>query len=144
MVPIPSSSLMRRGSLWVPLEICKALEDRGLGKTYPILSRWRPVSRSSMVEAKDRPLPIEHYESLKWQLVLVQPKQIVLVDDVITRGHTCLGSAWRVCEVFPAAEIYAFALIRTVSNPVEVKGLYDPILGKITYRHEQGDALRRP
>jgi len=144
LIPVPRSSLMRRNSLWVPQVICSALQRNSLGKTYEILRRIEPIPQSSRSRPEDRPSPYKHYQSLRIQKTLVKPEQIVLVDDIITRGHTVLGAAWRVAEAYPGARIIAFALMRTVSNPSEFKSLFDPVLGKITFRPEAGDAIRRP
>ncbi|MCS7137883.1 MAG: hypothetical protein NZ941_05895 [Candidatus Caldarchaeum sp.] len=144
LVPVPPSGLLKEGSLWVPLEICKALENRGLGKTLKMLYRKEPIPRSSFAEPKDRPLPSVHYKSLRYQTFFIDIRKILLVDDVVTRGHALLGSAWRVKEAYPNADIYGFAIIRTISNPDEFKSLYAPVLGTITYRRNYGDALRRP
>lgn len=95
LVPVPKSQLMRRGTLWVPREICIALQRHRLGKMYELLSRVKPVRQSSRSHPSERPLPEEHYHSMRCQKTIDEPKQIVLIDDVITRGHTVLGGAWR-------------------------------------------------
>jgi phosphoribosylpyrophosphate synthetase len=46
------------------------------------------------------------------QKVLSEPSNILLVDDIITRGATLLGAASRLAEAFPKAEIRAFAVMR--------------------------------
>lgn len=69
---------------------------------------------------------------------------IVLIDDIVTRGATLLGAANRLHDVFPAARIRAFAAMRTSSDPSEFRALYEPCVGTITYREEQGDTMRRP
>jgi len=67
-----------------------------------------------------------------------------IIDEIIIRGHTVLGAAWRVAEAYPGARIFAFALMRTVSDTSKFKSLYDPVLGKISFRPATGDAIRRP
>lgn len=145
LVPVPSSKPMLRDALWVPREICKSLQSQGLGVTCEILQRTKRVPQSSLSKPEDRPKPTEHYESLQCKkLRLKDYTKILLVDDVITRGHTFLGAAWRVAEKYPNYEILAFALIRTVSNPSEFTKIFDPRVGTITYRPESNDAIRRP
>ncbi|MCS7137273.1 MAG: hypothetical protein NZ941_02765 [Candidatus Caldarchaeum sp.] len=144
LVPVPPSTPLKEDSLWVPLEICKALEKKGLGITHKILYRKKPIPRSSRVDPQNRPLPHVHYDSLGYQVSFIEIRKILLVDDVVTRGHALLGSAWRVKEAYPKADVQGFALIRTISNPTEFKSLYDPEMGTITYRRKYRDALRRP
>ncbi|GBC69084.1 hypothetical protein HRbin01_00775 [archaeon HR01] len=145
LVPIPRSSMMKPNSLWVSREICKALEKHGMGVKYELLRRTRPLPQSSRIPAKERPPPTEHYNSLSCD-TLLSPRfsRVVLVDDIITRGHTALGAAWRVAEAYPELEISLFALIRTVSNPAKFSRIWDPCVGTITYRQKRDDALRRP
>lgn len=69
---------------------------------------------------------------------------IILVDDVVTRGHTFMASAWHIKDSFPNAEAKAFAALKTVSNEIEFRNLVDPVIGKIVYRDEYDDCLRRP
>lgn len=65
LVPVPRSQLMRPGTLWVPREICHALEKNGLGESHELLRRIKPVRQSSRSRPSERPLPIEHYHSLR-------------------------------------------------------------------------------
>lgn len=144
LVPIPRSNVMREGDLWVAKEICKSLERNRLGKTYKLLLRGKSLRASSRSSPEERPTPFEHYQSLDLVTKLTAVQRVVLVDDFITRGHTALGSAWRILDGYPDAEIVVFALVRTVSNPAEFRSLIDPREGTIEYRPDIGDALRRP
>ena len=72
------------------------------------------------------------------------PQEIILVDDILTRGHTLIASAWYIHEVFPDVEVKAFAAMRTISNESEFKKLIDPVIGRIKYRPIYDDCLRRP
>ena len=91
----------------------------------------------------ERPTTIEHYESMIVKERLSRPAEILLVDDVVTRGATLLGAANRLAEVFPQTRIRAFAAMRTISNPDEFDKVYVPCVGTIELR-ESGDTLRRP
>jgi phosphoribosylpyrophosphate synthetase len=73
-------------------------------------------------------------------------KNVILVDDIVTRGHTFMGYAWKIEEAYPDVSIHAFAAVRAVSNPDEFKAFYDPVVesGTITYRPDTGDCLSRP
>ena len=75
--------------------------------------------------------------------ILSKPDEIILVDDVVTRGATLLDAANRLADAFPETPIRAFAAMRTISNPEEFNELYDPCVGTIDLR-ESGDTLRRP
>jgi hypothetical protein len=144
MVPTPKSSLMQPNTLWVPLRIATALVGKGLGKEVAsCLVRDRPVPKAALSMPSERPTAIEHYESMSVQGRLSKPDEILLVDDVITRGATLLGAANRLAEVFPQTRIRAFAAMRTISNPDEFDKVYVPCVGTIELR-ESGDTLRRP
>ncbi|MDA4132801.1 MAG: phosphoribosyltransferase, partial [Thaumarchaeota archaeon] len=70
--------------------------------------------------------------------------ELLLVDDIVTRGATLLGAANRLAEAFPDARIRGFAAMRTVSNPSDFVDAYQPCTGTIRYREMTGDSLRRP
>jgi phosphoribosylpyrophosphate synthetase len=144
LIPTPRSSLIRKDALWPSLQIAKAMEQEGLGTTKPLLKRIKPVPKSSMVPPESRPHPTDHYESIEVKKHGLLSQKLLLVDDIVTRGHTFLGAAWRLQEVFPHAAIRAFAAMRTVSNESEFKDFTDPVRGRIMYRPEYDDCLRRP
>lgn len=144
LVPVPKSSLMRPGTLWAPSRIANALADRGLGaEAAPILVRTRPVEKSATSRPERRPTPQAHYDSLAVQGTLHEPTNILLIDDIITRGSTILGSANRLADAYPQANIKALAAMRTISNTTDFKNFYDPCIGTIQLR-QTGDTLRRP
>ncbi|MDP8985878.1 MAG: hypothetical protein M3N97_12770 [Pseudomonadota bacterium] len=70
------------------------------------------------------------------------PEQLVLIDDVVTKGRTLLAAAARVHEALPDADIRAFALLRTMGWVQGVDRLLDPCVGEIRWR--AGDAYRNP
>ncbi len=146
LVPMPRSSPIRRGALWPSFRIAHAMEQQSLGRVRSLIKRITHVPKSSLVPPDQRLTPTIHYESMAVTSKLsVSPKtKIILVDDIITRGHTFMGAAWRLKRAFPKAEIKAFAAMRTVSNEEEFEGLIDPVIGQITYRPESDDCLRRP
>lgn len=144
LVPIPKSSLMQPNTLWVPLRIATALVGMGLGKeVVSSLVRDKPVPKAALSMPSDRPTAIEHYDSMSVQGRLSKPEEILLVDDVITRGATILGAANRLADVFPQTRIRAFAAMRTISNPDEFDKVYVPCVGTIEL-WESGGTLRRP
>ncbi|HIH88537.1 TPA: phosphoribosyltransferase [Candidatus Bathyarchaeota archaeon] len=144
LVPVPNSSLMQPDTLWVPHRIADALMGQGLGReVVQCLARITPVNKSATSQPSQRPTPQTHYESLAVQGRLSEPRNILLVDDIITRGSTILGSANRLADLYPQANIKAFAAMRTMSNATDFKNFYDSCVGTIQLR-QSGDTLRRP
>lgn len=72
---------------------------------------------------------------MKVERMVTDPESILLVDDLVTRGSTFLGAAYRIAESYPNARIKAFAAMRTVSNLDEFKGVGDWREGIITPTH---------
>lgn len=145
LVPLPRSSLLQPDSLWVPERIATAFVRIGFGaRVFPCLSRARAVRKSATSQAGQRPTPREHFESLAVQGNLQSTEDIVIVDDIVTRGHTMIGAANRLLEAFPSARIKAFAAMRTVSNWMDFSHIYDPQIGLIEYREDSDDCIRRP
>lgn len=67
LVPIPRSSLMRPGTLWVPQRLAKALVRMGLGKAVEeCLKRAIPLRKSATSLAANRPKAFEHYASMSF------------------------------------------------------------------------------
>ena len=144
LIPTPKSSLMQPDTLWVPERIATALVKIGLGKeVVSCLVRRKSVPTSASSSPSKRPTPAVHYDSMIVQGRLSKPKEIVLVDDIITRGSTLLGAANRLADIFPEAHIRAFAAMRTISNPDEFDKVYNPCIGTIDLR-ASGDTIRRP
>ncbi len=144
LIPTPKSSLMQPDTLWVPERIAKALVSKGLGKeVLSCLSRRTPIRKAARCLPSMRPKPIEHYESMSVQAGLSPPDEILLIDDIITRGATLLGAANRLADAFPQTRIRAFSVMRTISDPNDFITLYDPCKGTITLR-PSGDTIRRP
>lgn len=145
LVPLPRSSLLQPDSLWVPERIANALVRRRFGvRVLSCLTRARAVRKSATSQVGQRPTPTEHFESLAVQGSLGSTEDIVIVDDIVTRGHTMIGAANRLLEAFPSARIKAFAAMRTVSNWMEFSHIYDPQIGLIEYREDSDDCIRRP
>jgi phosphoribosylpyrophosphate synthetase len=75
-------------------------------------------------------------------MVDVEPKEILLVDDVVTRGATIVGAANKLHDAFPGARIRAFAAMRTISPPQTFSQIVCPCVGKIMLNGQ--DTRRRP
>jgi hypothetical protein len=143
LVPVPPSSLLTKDSLWVPQRIAKALIRRGLGKSVAeCVKLVKPLRKSSKSSPENRPKPSEHYDSVEVEQILSNPVEILLVDDIVTRGATLIGVANKLADVFPNADIHGFAAMRTMTPPSNFVKIYDPCIGKIELRGD--DAYRDP
>ncbi len=144
LVPIPSSSKQQPGTPWVPLNLAQELHRQGLGRdVWPCLIRAIVVRKSSTALPEERPRAREHFESMSLDRELHDdPEDILLVDDVVTRGATFFGAAQRLQAAFPRARIRAFAAMRTMSDPDEFEAVYAPGVGRIVLRGEE--TFRRP
>ena len=134
-VPVPSSSLKKPGSLSIPRDLAAALEEVGLvGEVLSLVERTVALPKSATSRAQDRPKAIDHYNSLEVITGLLPPTKLLMVDDVVTRGATLLGTAGRVRDAYPDVPILAFSAMRAISEPSEFRGLVDPVVGTITRR----------
>lgn len=144
LVPAPKSVLMKPDTLWVPQRLATALVATGIGKQVEAcLKRTKPVSKAASSSPSQRPTALQHYESLSVQSTFVEPDEIILVDDVVTRGSTFIGCANRLMEAFPQSHIRAFAAMRAKSNPDEFENVYSPCIGNINLLGT-GETIRRP
>ena len=144
LVPVPKSSLMQPNTLWGPERIATALVAAGIGKQVASwLIRTKAVPKAALSSPDERPTAEQHYDSITVQGALFNPDEIVLIDDVVTRGATFLGCANRLADAFPQCRIRAFAAMRTISNPTEFESVYSPCIGTIDL-YDTGDTFRRP
>jgi hypothetical protein len=145
LVPVPGSEPRNPGFVPVTAHLAAAFVREGLGRAaWAGLQRIRPVPKSATAAPGERPTVGAHYDTLAVECIEVapDPAQIVLVDDVVTKGRTLLAAAMRLHEAFPLARIRAFALLRTLGFTPDVDRLLDPCVGEITWR--AGDAHRNP
>lgn len=143
LIPTPNSSLTRSGTLWVPQRLANALVRKGLGKSVEeCLSRIKPLRKAATSSAENRPKAAEHYDSMDVEKMLFEPNEILLIDDVITRGATLLGAANKLADAFPKAHIRAFAVMRTISQPQNFTKIIDPCAGTIDLSGD--DTFRNP
>ena len=142
LVPVPKTSLMKADTLWVPEKIAEALSRQRLGVCYPCLKRIKPIPKAAYSEPSERPKAIDHYNSIICQSLIPIPHEIVLIDDIVTRGSTLLGCASKLREFFPDIPIRAFAVFRTISDSSLFKEIEDSCVGEITLRGN--DTFREP
>jgi hypothetical protein len=158
LIPVPGSAPLQRSD-WVGERLAWCLREVGLAaEVWPVLRRRHPVRKSAFAATGERPTVFEHYssfaiESPDWARVPIDPSRLggepgrgalrlTLIDDVITRGRTLIAAARRLRETFPAAQIRAFALVRTLRPDETLRRLLDPCEGEV--RWVAGDARRRP
>lgn len=136
LVPVPKSSLMTKGMLWVPMQMAEALADTGLGRLTPLLHRTKAIPKAATSVSFERPKAKNHFQTLgvKSDIGFSSDcaQDVLLVDDVITTGAAMLGSASRINASFPKCRVKGFAGVRTVSVPSKYTRFVDPQLGKIT------------
>jgi predicted amidophosphoribosyltransferase len=148
MIPVPGSHADRssrepRDRPNAAAHLAAALVRAGLGTSaWPGLRRIQTVPKSATAPPGGRPSVSLHYDSFAVERCPHTPRNILLVDDVITKGRTLLAAAARVHEAFPAARVRAFALLRTMGRAAGVPELIRPCVGKIRWRG--GDAWREP
>jgi hypothetical protein len=142
LVPVPGSATTR-DRITVAGQLAAALLNAGLGAgIWNGLRRVCPVAKSATAAPGSRPTVSAHYDSFAIEAGGGAPSRVVLVDDVVTKGRTLLAAAARIQEAFPATEIRAFAMLRTMGLAEGVNHLLEPCVGEIQWR--AGDARRTP
>ena len=136
LVPMPSSSLTKANTLWVPQNLATALVKNGLGeKVSSCLQRTKALQKSHLSTPANRTKAQGHYDSMSVQKELSDPAEILLIDDIITRGSTSIGAASRLADAYPNANIRVLVVMKTITDPKKFKKINDPCIGKIEYSH---------
>jgi predicted amidophosphoribosyltransferase len=143
LVPVPNSPAAARSSNWVARRLSVTLKEAGLAEDlWTGLRRVTAVERSASAWMWERPTVRQHFQSFAVVKPPRPPTDIVLIDDVITKGRTLDAAAQRLREAFPAATVRAFALIRTMGLVLDIERVFDPCEGVIRWNGE--DAYREP
>lgn len=100
--------------------------------TEQLLKRATPVAKAATSAPANRPKAIDHYASFVVQGALSKTTEILLVDDVVTRGATLLGAANRIAEAFPEATVRGFAAMRAIGSTDKFVSVYNPVMGIIS------------
>jgi predicted amidophosphoribosyltransferase len=143
LVPIPKCRSAPGPSGWVARRLAVAIKTTGLGNSvWTGLQRVTQVGRSSSAWMWERPTVQQHFKSFAVIPPASAPTEIILIDDVVTKGRTLVAAAIRLHLAFPQARIRAFALVRTMGLVLDVDRVFDPCRGEI--RWDGMDARRDP
>ncbi len=144
LIPVPGCTPPAARRKWVAEHLARGLLAAGLGAgIWTGLRRDSAVRKSATAAGRERPTVAAHFDSFVLQAPPTpRPANILLVDDVVTKGRTLLAAATRVREAFPETPIRAFALLRTLGMVAGLERLMDPCVGTIRWR--AGDAHRSP
>ena len=137
LVPVPGSSPSARRHATPSARLAVALMEHGLGKGIWFgLRRVRAVRKSATAARGARPSLRTHFDTIsRWTQARGRSHRTSCsIDDVVTKGRTLLAAALRLREIFPRADVRAFALLRTMGYSPVLDQLLMPCTGKINGR----------
>jgi predicted amidophosphoribosyltransferase len=142
LVPVPGSRPSAWGSATATERLALALLEQGLGRGIWFgLRRVRTVRKSATAAPGARPTVQDHYDTLTADGIDGPGRSdVVLIDDVVTKGRTLLAAALRLREALPTADVRAFALLRTLGYAFDIERSWVPCVGTIEWK---GDDARR-
>lgn len=120
LVPLPRATLTPSNptsELWPAYRLCNALLAAKLGhRVATVLRRTREVQSSKRARSlEERPSVEDHITSLKASPPpVVGPFDVVLVDDVATRGSTLMAGMLALQQAGWTGGVSAFAAARTI------------------------------
>lgn len=141
--PLPPKNLSSGQTLWPSLYFCQAMQAKGVKcNIEPCLERVVKIRKSAFASPGERAEPMEHFNTMTLdRATLTLGREILLVDDFITRGSTIVGAASLIKNRHPNANVSAFTVVRTVYAR-ELKRLIEPCVGEISF--EDGRLSRAP
>lgn len=144
LVPVPKSTLLTKGALWVPEQLAQEMARFGFGGSVAtLLERVEPIPKAATSLSTERPTAQLNYDTLRVTRSVEAHSEFLLVDDVVTAGATLLGSASRLAESYPDVPIRGFAAARTVSVAERFHRAVEPVVGTIVLR-PTGRTQREP
>jgi hypothetical protein len=144
LVPVPGSRPSHGGGAAPTERLATTLLSQGLGQGIWFgLRRVRTVRKSATAVPGARTSVRTHYDTMAVDNVGVPcASDVILVDDVVTKGRTLLAAALRLREALPRADVRAFALVRTMGYSPIFDQFLMPCTGRIEWKCD--DARRNP
>jgi len=142
VVPMPGHAPRAPDGLWVPDRLCSELVTRGLvARSERWLERVTPVAKSRQGV---RITAAEHAASMRAVGAPGgNPRRVLVVDDVITRGAVGLAAISLLKQLLPESDVRLFAMIRTISDPADFCQILDPCEGVVALQAD-GSTVRHP
>lgn len=116
LIPIPRSTPMNDPNSTYPTKtIAETLVKNKLGKEVSIsLKRVKAIAKSSSQYTRETRNKIsDHLESIDVIPTLIDTPTIILIDDILTLGRTCMACVIKLQHVYPDKEIKIFCPFRT-------------------------------
>jgi predicted amidophosphoribosyltransferase len=145
LVPTPKSSILLRNALWPAQRLCNAIAAAGLANSVlECLQRSVAVRKSAFAPRGERPTPQTHFESMEVRGALATATdEILVVDDIVTKGATLLAAVSLVGAALPQATVRGFAVVRTKGFVQDIESIVEPRAGTIVLT-AWGEAQRDP
>ena len=145
LVPAPRSAPMVDDGLWPTKILCNHFIEARLGGSIQefVVRKYKVPKSSSFSSADERPSCNTHYESLSVVTPEAFIEKIIVVDDIFTLGRTSCACVRRLKEIYPDADIFVFAAMRTRGFVKQLEHIVQPSYNTMTYTSEF-DKVRLP
>jgi hypothetical protein len=144
LVPMPTHAKQKENSLWVPRRLCDEMCRVNLaGAVSACIVRTTAVPKAAQSRPDERPTVEQHVRSMSVDRTIEEFDDIVLLDDVVTRGATLMAASIKILEAFPRARVRAIAILRTVTDPEDFRSVERPCVGTIKL-YDSGKTHREP
>lgn len=148
ILPVPGHAPIpgRDRRVWPIRDLASKLEQYTLGRRHDWLRRTTGVQKSAFAPPGERPTSGDHYSTIELhqEAPLLHPARVTVFDDVVTTGATLHACVRLVRDAFPAADVLAFAVVRTLSNVTLIDEMVDPVENGTVTLHPNGNTSRNP